>query len=200
MSATYVRSYGAPPWNKKEILRYAGVRDEAPELNELLGECLLEIADKLSYRACYRELPVVRCGEELWIGTVKTRSEALKRSLSGCESAVVFAATVGMEIDRQIARALTSSPAKALLLGAIGSERVEALCDAFEAETAAQKAEEGKGTRPRFSPGYGDLPLGVQREIFAMLDCPRKIGVSLTESFLMSPSKSVTAIIGVTDK
>lgn len=52
-------------------------------------------------------------------------------------------------------------------------------------------------TRPRFSPGYGDLPINMQKDIFAALDCPRKIGLSLNESLLMSPSKSVTAIIGV---
>ena len=50
--------------------------------------------------------------------------------------------------------------------------------------------------KPRFSPGYGDLSLEVQKEIFSLLDCPRKIGVSLGDSLLMTPSKSVTAIIG----
>lgn len=195
-----VRCYDAPPWNKREILRYAGVKGEVPELNALLEECLKEVAHKLSYRVCYCELPVVCRGEELRIGAIKTSSEALKRNLAGCESAVVFAATVGVEIDRQIARASATSPAKALLLGAVGAERVEALCDVFEAELSAQKTEVGEALRPRFSPGYGDLPLEVQREIFAMLECPRKIGVTLTECLLMSPSKSVTAIIGVTRK
>ena len=51
--------------------------------------------------------------------------------------------------------------------------------------------------RPRFSPGYGDLPLELQKDVFRVLDCPRKIGLSLNESLLMSPSKSVTAIIGI---
>ena len=50
---------------------------------------------------------------------------------------------------------------------------------------------------PRFSPGYGDLPLSLQRDIFRVLDCPRKIGLTLNESLLMSPSKSVTAIVGL---
>lgn len=200
MSTVLVRRYDAPPWNKKEILRYAQVKGETPELNALLEELLSKIADKLDYRVCYCELPVVRRGKELWIGAMGTSSEALQRNLAGCESAVVFAATVGVELDRQIARASATSPAKALLLGAIGAERVEALCDAFEAELSAQKTEVGEALRPRFSPGYGDLPLEVQRAIFAMLDCPRKIGVTLTECLLMSPSKSVTAIIGVTRK
>ena len=59
--------------------------------------------------------------------------------------------------------------------------------------------ENGVGLRPRFSPGYGDLPLEVQKSVFAVLDCPRKIGLSLNDSLLMSPSKSVTAFAGITE-
>ena len=50
--------------------------------------------------------------------------------------------------------------------------------------------------RPRFSPGYGDFPLTAQRDIFAILDCPKRIGLSLNQSLLLSPTKSVTAVIG----
>lgn len=53
------------------------------------------------------------------------------------------------------------------------------------------------GQRPRFSPGYGDLPLSAQREIFAVLDCGKRIGLMLNDSLLMSPSKSVTAFVGI---
>ena len=76
---------------------------------------------------------------------------------------------------------------------AIGAERIESLCDAFCAEREA----EGLRLRPRFSPGYGDLPLELQRDLFRGLDCSRKIGLTLNESLLMSPSKSVTAIAGI---
>lgn len=58
----------------------------------------------------------------------------------------------------------------------------------------------GGDTRPRFSPGYGDLPLALQRDIFHALDCARKIGLTLNDSLMMSPAKSVTAIIGITDR
>ena len=76
---------------------------------------------------------------------------------------------------------------------AIGSERVESLCD----ELCRELEGEWGTVRPRFSPGYGDLPLSLQKEIFALLDCGRSIGVALGENLLMSPSKSVTAIVGV---
>ena len=82
------------------------------------------------------------------------------------------------------------------MMQAVGAERVEALCDAFCEQF---RRENGVGLRPRFSPGYGDLPLAAQRELFALLDCPRKIGLTLNESLLMSPTKSVTAFAGITD-
>ena len=106
------------------------------------------------------------------------------------------AATVGLELDRLIARAQSGAPARALLLQAIGAERIEALADAVAADARADAARRGLAVRPRFSPGYGDLPLALQREIFAALDCPRRIGLTLGGSLLMTPTKSVTALIG----
>ena len=102
-------------------------------------------------------------------------------------------AGAGLEIDRLIRRYTSLSPAKALFFQAIGAERIESLCDAF----CEELKKDGLQLRPRFSPGYGDLPMELQKDIFRVLDCPRKIGLALNESLLMSPSKSVTAIIGI---
>lgn len=197
VNTVFVRAYRAPDFDKKEILRYAGVRGDAPDLDALLQECLDEVESKLVYHICYREFDVAHYASHLDLGFIKTESAGLKKNLFGCESIVLFAATVGMEIDRLIARYATVSPTRSLLLQAIGAERIESLCDAFCREIAQEKAKVGFKTRPRFSAGYGDFPLEAQQEIFAALDCPRKIGLTLNESLLMSPSKSVTAIIGI---
>ncbi|MBQ8311127.1 MAG: Vitamin B12 dependent methionine synthase activation subunit [Clostridia bacterium] len=191
------RTYSAPAFDKKEIFRYAGVRGGAPELDTLLQECLNEVESKLVYRVCYREFAVTHHDSYLDLGFIKTESMGLKKNLFCCESIVLFAATVGIEIDRLIARYATVSPTKSLLFQAIGAERIESLCDVFCREIAEEKAKLGFQTRPRFSAGYGDFPLEAQKEIFAVLDCSRKIGLTLNQSLLMSPSKSVTAIIGV---
>lgn len=193
----YLRRYGEPAWNRKEMLRYAGVHGKAPDLDPLLDACLDEVREKLVYQVCYREFPVISAGDQLDLGFTKSASVALKRNLAGCDHMVLFAATVGIELDRLIARYAAVSPTKALLLQAIGAERIESLCEEFSREIQSEKEAEGYRVRPRFSSGYGDFPLETQREIFAVLDCPRKIGVTLNESLLMSPSKSVTAIIGV---
>ena len=96
---------------------------------------------------------------------------------------------MGIAPDRLAQKYSRVSPVKALFLEAVGNERIEALCDVFCGEYA--------NARPRFSPGYGDLPLDLQKDIFAALDCSRKIGLTLNQSLLMSPSKSVTAIMGL---
>ena len=189
--AVYTKAYIAPQINKREILRYLGARDDVPEISALVDECIAEAEAALSYKVCFCEVDILRDGDTLALGAVKTSSEALNKNLLGCERAVIFAATVGVSLDRLIARYSVLSPSKAVVFDAIGAERVEALCDEFSTDIASECE-----TRPRFSPGYGDFPLEAQKDIFALLDCPRKIGLALNESLLMSPSKSVTAIIG----
>ncbi len=195
-----LKTYKAPPVDMREILRYAACPEPTPETEELLRECLSDVLGKLSYRLVYRRFPL-RVEEDCCdLGFMTVSSRSLAKHLEGCHAAIVFAATLGISIDREIVRASAASPAHALFYQAIGAERIEALCDEFNAQIEAEAAENRECTRPRFSPGYGDLPLSVQTPIFAALDCTRKLGLSLNASLLMSPSKSVTAIIGIGKK
>ena len=192
-----VRTYAAPPIDRREIVRYMGARELTEELSVMLEECLREAETRLQYRVCWREFPVSAVTGEVELGAIKAPSAALARNLEGCDRAILFAATVGLELDRLIARYSRLQPVKGLMFQAIGTERVEALCDVFCADLCREAAAEGKTLRPRFSPGYGDLPLELQKDIFRELDCSRKIGLSLNGSLLMSPTKSVTAIVGI---
>ena len=196
----FVKSYEAPEWDRREILRYASAGEGNAEVLALLEECIAESAPRLCYNVCYAYFPVKREGEATDLGFAVTQSKDLKKNLGDCQKAVVFAATVGLGIDRLVARYAHVSPAKALLFDAIGSERVEALCDAFNSEIMVEAVWQGCFTRPRFSPGYGDLPLELQREIFRVLSPEKRIGAALTQSLLASPSKTVTAIIGVENR
>ena len=189
------KTFQAPPVCQQEILRYAGCKQADPQTEALLEDCLQEVADKLTYQVCYAQLPVTVSEALCQFGHFSVRSEKLARNLKGCCRMVLFGATLGVEIDRLIAKYGRIAPARALLLQAIGAERIEALCDLFCEEIAQ---ETGLSARPRFSPGYGDLPLSVQKDIFSVLDCQRKIGLTLTDSLLMRPSKSVTAFLGLT--
>ena len=189
--------YPLPPVCRSEVLRYAGCCSETPELSALLTQTILEAQPLITPGLCWQSFPLKAEGNVLDFTFASTDSPSLARHLSGCERVVVFAATVGLPIDRLIYRYGKTAPAKALLLQAIGAERIEALCDSFQEQIRQEAAKEGLSITSRFSPGYGDLPLAFQQEIFRILDCPRKIGLTLNDSLLMSPSKSVTAIIGI---
>ena len=182
------------PFCEKEILRYAGCKNSNDEISLLLKKCINEAKDIFSYKVCYCEAPVTInkniCDFEL----IRCESEKLALNLKGCEKAVIFAATIGVEIDRLIAKYGKLSPSKALVFQAIGAERIEALCNSFCSDL---EKEYTLKLKPRFSPGYGDLSLDFQKDIFGVLDCERKIGLTLNNSLLMSPSKSVTAIVGI---
>ncbi len=185
------------PIDRREILRYMGCITPDREILQLLEDCIAESASLFSPRVCWCELPLAVGDTQLCFGSIQTDSASLGKCLDGCERVLLFAATVGLEIDRMIAKYSRISPSKALCLQALGSERAEALCDVFSEQMQAQYRAQNCTVTPRFSPGYGDLPLDLQRNIFAVLDCPRRIGLSLKESLVMTPAKSVTAIIGI---
>lgn len=195
-----VKNYTEPPICEKEILRYAGCKSADDELLQLLRVCLEEVRPRLTYKVCYIELPLTITGDSSDFGCMKVKSKDLAKNLNGCENVVLFGATVGVEVDRLIAKYSHISPAKAVMLQAIGAERIEALCDAFCRDMELRFGENRENIlklRPRFSPGYGDLALEIQREIFRVLNCSKTIGISLNDSLLMTPSKSVTAFVGV---
>lgn len=193
----YLKNYKEIEVDKKEILRYAGCVESTEEIEALLDSCLSEINGQINFGICYCRFPISLLGEEIDLGFTKVRSHSLSICLDGCDEIILFCATVGHGIDRLIAKYNITSPARATILQAIGSERVEALCDRFCDEIAEEEKRLCRVTRPRFSPGYGDLPLEIQKEVFKALDCGRKIGVSLGENMFMQPTKSVTAIIGI---
>lgn len=186
-----VKIYPAPPFSEREALRYASAGDDEGCVS-LLREAYAEAKGSFRFAVCYAELPLAFSEDALTIGETRVKSASLSKNLAGCDSVIVFAATVGVEIDRLIKKYSLLSPAKALMLQGIGAERIEALCDAFCADVT-----DGRRHKPRFSAGYGDLPIEYQREIFALLSPERHIGLTLNDSLLMSPTKSVSAVVGI---
>lgn len=186
-----VKTYGAPPLNLNEIARYTG----SHELSDAAVADMLSLCEKeLSYKVCYIELPLKISDGLCDFGLFSVISHDLAKNLRECDRVLLFTATIGVGIDRLITKYSRLSPSRAVMLDAFGSERIEALCDAF--------CEDVKGLHnvalvPRFSPGYGDLPLETQRSIISVLNTPKNIGVSLTDSLLLTPTKSVTAFVGI---
>ena len=129
---------------------------------------------------------------------VTVRGTWKRTHLNGAD-VVFLCGTVGAEFDAWQRRLSVLSAADALLSQRIGLDAVEKVMDGLEEEIRKEVEVEGKRLKPRRSPGYGDLPLELSRRILDELDAPRKIGVSITESNLLVPSKSVTAICEIED-
>ena len=120
----------------------------------------------------------------------------LARHIVGCRAAYLVCGTIGAAFDAFQRRVSVSSGADALIVQAIGAALIEKLMDSVEDEIHGELAE-NETLVERYSPGYGTFPLAAQRTLLALLDAPIKVGVSLTDTLLMVPSKSVSAIIGI---
>ena len=188
------KTYSAPPVCHREIMRYARCKNPDSNVLVLCNECLNEVKDGLVFKVSYIELPLKITDNVCDFGAFAVKSNDLTRNLEGCKSVIVFAATIGVAPDRLVAKYSRISPAKALMHQAIGVERIESLCDMFQNDL---KATYNISNKPRFSAGYGDLPLNTQTDIFNVLNCAKTTGLTLNDNLIMSPSKSVTAFIGV---
>lgn len=177
----------------KEVAVYLGYysakTDETSE--RMICECTREFLNAASFCACWVKVPVkIENGVDL--GFIKVSSKALEKNLCGCDYAYILAATTGASAQRLIERNSIISPLKGVITDCVGSAAIEAFCDKINSEF-----ENAEFLRPRFSPGYGDLPLETQKDIVDFLQTKKKIGMCLTESLMMVPVKSVTAIIGI---
>lgn len=122
--------------------------------------------------------------------------------LKDCRFVIVLAGTLGMRFDRQLASLHLQSPAKALLFDALGSALIDQLLDEQTEILAGRLAQNQTLDHPlfltdRFSCGYGDLPLTLQEPLCQLADAQRQCGIHVHASSMMSPSKSVSALIGL---
>ena len=186
-------------WNEREILRYLGCREqEAPEnVAQMIRECERELEAAASPRAVWREYPLSVRGAQIDMTCLQTESRDLAKNLKDCGQVILFAATLGSQVDVLLKRYSRIQMSRAVVMQAASAAMLESWCGRKNGELKEQYLERGLYLRPRFSPGYGDFSLECQRAIFAALALPRRIGVTLTDSLIMAPTKSVTAVIGV---
>lgn len=188
----------------KEVQRYVGyhgITEIAPDMQERINKAIDQVSAQSHPRIITKEYPLRIHGNVITIynGTeeVNFESEALARNLKGCCGALLLAATIGPACDMLVRRASITSAADAAIYQAAGAAAIEAFLDDMNDKIKAEYEAQGLFLRPRFSPGYGDLKLEHQKDWFRLLDITKQIGVELTDSLLMVPTKSVTAIIGI---
>lgn len=187
---------------EREAVRYLGYGAHAVDEGTLLlirtaFDDLEQVAEK---RAVCRVFDLKTTEyPNLQIGNLTIRSGKLYKNLLGCEKVALFATTLGIGVDRMIQKASIRNMANAVVIQACAATLLEEYCDEVQEELAAKMRGDGYYLRPRFSPGYGDFDILHQKDIVRMLDCAKTIGLTLTESCMMVPTKSVTALIGISD-
>jgi hypothetical protein len=125
------------------------------------------------------------------------QSRKMTRALAPCTKARVFIATVGPRIERRIQKLTDDNRmSEASILDAIASVAVEDTVEKFQSKFDDELSDEGKRTTLRFSPGYCDWPIKEQRKVFKAVD-GSEIDVSLTDTCLMRPRKSVSGVFGI---
>ena len=183
-------------FNRREALRYLRARPDDKEAQLLVDTVYLKLRNEVQARHVLQKYRVAvdATGVTLESGT-RFNSRDLAAHLKGCEEALLLGATLGSRVDAAIRRLALGSVAEGAAAQAVAAALIESYCD----EVQARFDTGGLAQRPRFSPGYGDWDLAEQRLIFPVLNCAKLIGLTLTEGCMMAPSKSVTAVIGLSE-
>lgn len=177
--------------NRSEAIRYlggAGIQMN-DQMEVLMDECEKMVLEKAAPKFLYIEL-------DLPCDTIMGGRD-IANHLDGCEKAILMCATLGAEIDKLIRISQISDMAKAVVLDSFASVAVEQVCNKVD-EIIAEKYD-GYYMTFRFSPGYGDYPISLQQDFLRMLDAPRKIGLTTNDNYLLMPTKSVTAVLGLSE-
>lgn len=181
--------------NITEALRYMGADKGADQrLLSLTNGISAELFKTCRPLACYTDVRVKMDGDLLNLGFAEIKSSALSKNLKGCSRAIVFASTLGADFERLLKLKQITSPTEMLVLDAVGSAAIEGVCNEFE---NIIKEEFGYRLKPRFSPGYGDFDISFQKNIVEELKTKKNIGLAVSDSLMLIPTKSVTAIIGL---
>lgn len=191
--------------NQKEAFRYLGYKGSKPDINiqrlmDELGEKLLRI---ICPRSIYKmfDLTWENGQPKVENAEIELIGESIKKHLVGCERVIFLAATLGKEADEYIKLLQQKEMTKAVMVDALASAAIEQVCDNVEIEIKEKLEkvyqDEKVYTTFRFSPGYGDLPLDMQMEFLNVLETQKKIGLNIVSDSMLMPTKSVTAIIGI---
>lgn len=183
----------------KEAVRYLGYGKNAADERTLalIADAFTELERTAAPKSVCRIFDVEQTEDgRIIIGNMEIKSSSLSRNLKGCTKTVLFGATLGTGVDRLIRRASVTDMAKAVVFQACAAAFLEEYCDEEQTRIGKELKKKKLYLRPRFSPGYGDFDIQYQQPIMRMLDCAKRIGLTMTDSCMMTPTKSVTALIG----
>lgn len=190
--------------DKNEVLRYLGHNMQVidNELDKLINDTIEECKTLIAPKYIYGEYNISLKNEKIILeetSLVLTGKDIIDL-LNNSKSAVIMAVTLGGFIDKKIAFYEKTNLTKALILDSCATTAVEEVCDIIERHIKEKALERDLGITFRYSPGYGDLQLSVQKDFISTLSADKRIGLNTSEHYLLFPRKSVTAIIGLVPK
>lgn len=189
--------------DRREIYRYLGYRGhEADEKTaQLVETCVDELLAVAEPKIVWGEFPLrFPADGTIDCGCFQTKSRTLAKNLGGCGQVLLIAVTLGLGVDRLLTRYGKLHVTKAVILQAAAAAMIESYCNERCGEWKEAYEKNGKYLRPRYSPGYGDFSLECQQPILDALQAGKRIGILLTDGGMMTPSKSVTAVIGISEQ
>lgn len=183
--------------NLREIGRYLKIKGEIDEKTRALIEEVYPIAARAPFlkRTAEFNIEYSKSGILLKGTDIILEGRLAERHFARCGSVIAVLASLGMESERMLRETYALSPSRGVVLDACYSEFLERKLD----ETEAALAQDGRRLTSRISCGYGDLPLGAQAPLLRALDSERA-GVFMNESFMLTPNKSVLALVGVAEE
>ncbi|NLI89551.1 MAG: Vitamin B12 dependent methionine synthase activation protein [Epulopiscium sp.] len=185
---------------KKEALRYLGYNKQNIDNNTkyLLDECIEELTGLINKKSVYKIFNIEWENEAIHLEDtiLHMESKDIANHLAKSDKCALMAASLGLEVDMKIAFYARTNLSKSLILDACASSAIETYCDQVEETIAMEASDKGYNITSRFSPGYGDLDIGLQKPISQILETYPKMGLTVSENSIMMPRKSVTAIIG----
>lgn len=182
---------------QSEVLRYLGTDTADAPLEEQIREICATMQQRITPKSVWREYPCTLTEDAVSCSDAVFPGKDLAAHLKGCTAFLLLAATLGTEADRLARTEGARAAVRGAIVHAAGAAMIEQYCDDLQSQLAKEYEAKGLYLRPRYSPGYGDLPLTCQRDFFQLLELPKRLALSLNEHYMMSPSKSVTAVIGI---
>lgn len=189
--------------NKEQVLRYLGYRNQGLDdiTNGLINESIEEMRTFLNEKYVYKIFNIEREKDGLLLSHSNFRltGSSIEKHLEDSESCILLALTLGHKVDTMIRYYEKTSMTKAMILDACASVAIEEIADRICDELEEMVSKDKKALTSRFSPGYGDLEISIQKDFLEMLESGKSIGLTASSHSILIPRKSVTAIIGIVD-
>ncbi len=184
----------------REVRRYLGIKNGDGGVSDSLIEELFERAKRTVTPQIISGEYDIGCTHEgyLLAGTqLVFKGKLIEKVLDGCSGLVLFAATLTLEADKIVREYSAKDMGNALVINAVLTAYLENAADEFEVQIKAREAAKGNTAKPRISCGYGDFDLSAQKDIISLLKADKYLGISVNESNMLVPVKSITALIGI---